>query len=77
MSSDDDGLSTDGPDSIYDTADEEENEEYALTFDLPGMQITPFVLCVVCTLLRFECMKSFPVVKLWFPCRAFRQKWKL
>ncbi|XP_056022889.1 unconventional myosin-IXa-like isoform X5 [Ostrea edulis] len=35
LSSDDDGLSTDGPDSIYDTADEEENEEYALTFDLP------------------------------------------
>lgn len=36
LSSDDDGLSTDGMDSIYDTADEEENEEYALTFDLPG-----------------------------------------
>eukprot|EP00105_Crassostrea_gigas_P035727 XP_019919875.1 PREDICTED: unconventional myosin-IXa isoform X5 [Crassostrea gigas] len=35
LSSDDDGLSTDGMDSIYDTADEEENEEYALTFDLP------------------------------------------
>ncbi|XP_061172961.1 unconventional myosin-IXa-like [Saccostrea echinata] len=35
LSSDDDGLSTDGVDSIYDTADEEENEEYALTFDLP------------------------------------------
>ncbi|XP_078314826.1 unconventional myosin-IXb-like isoform X4 [Crassostrea virginica] len=35
LSSDDDGLSTDGMDSIYDTADEEDNEELALTFDLP------------------------------------------
>lgn len=39
LSSDDDGLSTDGMDSIYDTADEEENEEYALTFDLPGRKM--------------------------------------
>ena len=33
LSSDDDGLSTDGMDSIFDTADEEDNEEIALTLD--------------------------------------------
>lgn len=36
LSSDDDGLSTDGMDSIYDIVDEEENEEYVLIFDFLG-----------------------------------------
>lgn len=36
LSSDDDGLSIDGMDSIYDIVDEEENEEYVLIFDFLG-----------------------------------------
>ena len=59
LSSDDDGLSTDGMDSIYDTADEEDNEELALTFDLPGMLIRTSLVVCLCVLTLQTCRGAF------------------
>ena len=61
LSSDDGGLSKDGMDSIYDTANEDDNEDIALTFDLPGMLIRTSLVVCLCVLTLQTCRGAF-----WF-----------